>query len=355
VKKNILITGVGGRSIGSGILHSISRTVDDVKNRWLTIGTDANPFSWGLYIADYGEIVPEANHPEYISYINKIIEAYSVDAIIPGTQIEGQFLLGNTDKLNTVQIIANKKELYPLMMDKSHIENTLKEFGADYIETAPIANFQTIIDKYGFPIIVKPSRDSGGSRGLFIINSLEELEAIQNFLDKSSEPCVQPYIGDEKEEYTVGVLTDKNGNLIDSIVVKRELLGLSLYMSRKINNQRYSISSGYSQGYIVKNQKIQEFCEKFALFLGSIGPLNLQLRVVKDKIFVFEIHPRFSGTTPIRADAGFNEVDILLRNFLFGEKFGRLSYRFDVAAIRAFEHAIVPIEKLKKINENWFN
>ena len=57
------------------------------------------------------------------------------------------------------------------------------------------------------------------------------------------------------------------------------------------------------------------------------------------------MHPRFSGTTPIRADAGFNEPDVLLQNFLDGEPFGRLGYRSDLVAIRAFEHVLVPFAR----------
>jgi carbamoyl-phosphate synthase large subunit len=49
----------------------------------------------------------------------------------------------------------------------------------------------------------------------------------------------------------------------------------------------------------------------------------------------------------MRADVGFNEVDLLLRNHLFEEEFDRIPYMYDVAVIRAFEHVVVPIDKLK--------
>jgi carbamoyl-phosphate synthase large subunit len=108
------------------------------------------------------------------------------------------------------------------------------------------------------------------------------------------------------------------------------------------------VSTGNTQGFIIKDDGIQSFCESLALDLGSVGPLNIQLRIDEKtgEPYVFEIHPRFSGTTPIRADVGLNEVDILLRNKLFSESFDRQNYRYDVAAIRAFEHVIVPIEDL---------
>ena len=48
----------------------------------------------------------------------------------------------------------------------------------------------------------------------------------------------------------------------------------------------------------------------------------------------------------MRADVGFNEPDILLRNYLFDETFERLPYSSDVAVIRAFEHVVVPIAEM---------
>jgi carbamoyl-phosphate synthase large subunit len=114
-----------------------------------------------------------------------------------------------------------------------------------------------------------------------------------------------------------------------------------------VGDRRCAISTGYSQGFIVRAPAIQAFCEELALRLESRGPLNIQLRLdfATKEPLVFEVHPRFSGTTPIRADVGFNEVDLLLRNALFGESFARLDYRTNVAAIRAFEHVIVPMDQ----------
>lgn len=346
LKKNILVTGTGGRSVGSGILHSLLYSDRNVAERWNVIATDADPFAWGLYKAQAGEVLPPALHPAYIEAVLKVVKKHSIDAIVPGTEIEGDVLLKNKDALKGVPLISNRKELYPLMMDKFATRDMLKEMGEHYIETLPLTQWKEIVDKYGFPIIVKPTRGTGGSKGLHIVADEKELEAVMPFINETTCPCVQPYIGNGEEEYTVGVLTDKEGQLIDSIVMKRKLIGLSLLESKKIAAQSFSISTGYSQGYIVKHAKIQEFCEALALKLNSVGPINIQLRIHNNEIYVFEIHPRFSGTTPIRADVGFNEVDILLRNHFYGEKFSRLDYQYDVAAIRAFQHVIIPIKEM---------
>ena len=37
------------------------------------------------------------------------------------------------------------------------------------------------------------------------------------------------------------------------------------------------------------------------------------------EIYVFEINPRFSGTTSLRAMVGYNEPDVLIRHHVLGE------------------------------------
>jgi carbamoyl-phosphate synthase large subunit len=51
----------------------------------------------------------------------------------------------------------------------------------------------------------------------------------------------------------------------------------------------------------------------------SVGPINIQARLSAGLPKTFEINPRFSASCPIRAVAGVNEPDILVRNWLYGE------------------------------------
>ena len=55
--------------------------------------------------------------------------------------------------------------------------------------------------------------------------------------------------------------------------------------------------------------------------LAPFGPANFQFRIDRHgAVKVFEINARFSGTTPLRAKAGFNEVELCLRHLVGGEK-----------------------------------
>ena len=345
-KLNVLVTAVGGRSVGSGILHSLTRSSQDVSDRWNVVAADADSFAWGLYKVEDGEILPKANEADYIQKVQELVRRRLIDAIVPGSEIETEILSKYRGEFN-VPIISNRSDLMPLMMNKSQALIRLKELGLPTIPTFSLNDWETALSEYDFPFVFKPIVGSGGSKGVSICTSKEEFLHLATRANWSENFCLQPLVGDENGEYTVGVLMNKDGGLIDSICMQRKLVGLSLLDSRKVGEVSHSISTGYSQGFFIKQERIQKFCEKLALDLGSTGPLNIQLRIHQDQVYVFEIHPRFSGTTPMRADVGFNEVDLLLRNHLFEEEFSRIPYKHDVAVIRAFEHVIVPIDKLK--------
>jgi carbamoyl-phosphate synthase large subunit len=48
---------------------------------------------------------------------------------------------------------------------------------------------------------------------------------------------------------------------------------------------------------------------------------------VGDEVKVFEINPRFSATCPMRAVAGINEPDIILRNLFMNEQSSARNYK----------------------------
>lgn len=342
---NVLVTGVGGRSVGAGIMFGLRTLFPKYK----VIATDADSFSFGLYNVDVGYVIPKASSPDYCDVLNEIAHTHNVEAIFPGTIPEAEILAENRAKIKFPLIMNLNTSLVEISKDKLNVYDHLRCLTINTPETVLPERVNELIDTTGFPLIIKPRTGTGASRNVTHIANEKELEHLQAEYEKENIKFVfQEAIGSGEDEFTVGILNDKDGNLIDSIVIHRKLIGLSLKEQKVINGRICAISTGYSQGFIVKNKIVSSYCEKVAKLLGNIGPLNLQVRIFNDKVFIFEVHPRFSGTSPIRASAGFNEPDILFRNFVLDEKFGRLNYQYNVAAIRAFEHILVPIDKMKK-------
>ena len=191
-------------------------------------------------------------------------------------------------------------------------------------------NTNNLTDIDWFPVVVKPSVGGGGSANVYIAQSVNELMGLAAYLEldkNNQEFVIQQYVGLPEDEYTVGILHDLDGNFIDSVAVRRELNGgLNVRMSvinKNLNNNlgpNLVISSGISQGIIGKFENITNQCREIAEALGSKGPLNFQCRFVEGKVQIFEINPRFSGTTSLRAMIGFNEPDLLIDRHVLGRE-----------------------------------
>ena len=63
-----------------------------------------------------------------------------------------------------------------------------------------------------------------------------------------------------------------------------------------------------------KSKKINKFIINVTKKIRPLGPLNFQLCLTKKGPTIFEINPRFSGTTPLRNIFGLNEIQVLLNS-----------------------------------------
>jgi carbamoyl-phosphate synthase large subunit len=106
------------------------------------------------------------------------------------------------------------------------------------------------------------------------------------------------------------------------------------------------ISSGYSQGRIEAYESICRQAEAIASVLQSKGPLNVQGRVRQGILVPFEINPRFSASTYLRALAGFNEVDIYVKTLLGFPRPERPEIRPGLY-LRSLTETQVPLEQVR--------
>jgi carbamoyl-phosphate synthase large subunit len=116
------------------------------------------------------------------------------------------------------------------------------------------------------------------------------------------------------------VLLDMDGVVVNSIALRRIIrsgLGAKLRVANRTGRddlgEYLAISSGISQGEIVAPFELNRECERIAQELGARAAINIQCRWVDGKAVVFEVNPRFSGTSSSRALVGYNELGVLLR------------------------------------------
>ena len=239
-------------------------------------------FSFGLYLVQDRHLLPVANDPAYLPTLMEIIARHKIRAILPGTEAEGRVLVAHVEPLAArgCVLISSPGEVVRLCADKGALSQWLMEHGYEVPLTVNAEQWHRLVSVTGFPIVGKPAKLSGGSRDVALLNDEAEVERYLAQRPQGVEVIVQQYVGSADGEYTVGVMVSKSGQIIDSIAMHRKLIGLSLGQSRRLQGGNFALSTGYSQGFIVKHALIQEKCEELALRLGVRRPANFQLRLV---------------------------------------------------------------------------
>jgi carbamoyl-phosphate synthase large subunit len=152
--------------------------------------------------------------------------------------------------------------------------------------------------KVGCPVVVKP-RQGARSVGMSVAGDRSALD--RAIAEAASPVVIQEYLLDERTEYAAGALVF-DGRCDASIVMRREL------------------GDGYTyRAFVDPYPELDRVVREMAEALGPHGAVNFQFRVHDGRVRVFEINARFSGTTPVRALAGFNEVEMALRHLVLGE------------------------------------
>jgi carbamoyl-phosphate synthase large subunit len=322
-RSTVLITGLG--SYGEQILKAL-RQPEAAGCR--IVGVDTDRFCIHFALVDEAVVLPRADAPEYVEALLAVCARFGVAAVFPGCEPDLDRLSGARGELRRRGIawMANPSATIELCRDKLATGEKLVELGFDPPKYALVNNPSDLAKIDWYPLVVKPRSAGGGSKDCYIAQSRRELELLLEYVGNDVELFAQEYVGTPECEFTVGVLMDLDGNLINSIALRRELVSQLNIKTSVVNRssraqlgKRLVISSGVSQGEIGSFPEVTGPCEKLAVAIGATGAINIQCRLVDGKIKVFEINPRFSGTTFIRAMMGYNEPDTLVRRHLLGQ------------------------------------
>ncbi|MGB9857547.1 MAG: carbamoyl-phosphate synthase large subunit [Dictyoglomaceae bacterium] len=152
---------------------------------------------------------------------------------------------------------------------------------------------KNVIEKIGFPVLLRPSYVLGG-RAMHIIYNLEELENYFKRRDIILPLWIDQFIVGKEAE--VDLLCDGEEVFIPGIMEHIERAGIHSGDSTAVYPP-YSLSSKVQE-------KIIEYSYKIALALKIRGLLNIQFVIDKnDEVFVLEANPRASRTVPFLSKA----------------------------------------------------
>ncbi|GMN04230.1 ATP-grasp domain-containing protein [Erythrobacter sp. MTPC3] len=319
----IAVTGAGA-VLGQGIIKSLKSAGRDYR----VLAFDPNPLSPGLYWGDSHGILPMANDPQYTAAVEAMLERDKPDAVLVGTDVELEIFAENRARWEerfATKIVVSPADIIRIADDKLETARWLEANGLPFPKSVAGEDrdgIEGLIADIGFPLVVKP-RIGARAVGVSLAKDRAELDAA---LEGRDGLVIQQWAGPDDEEYTAGVLCF-DGEVSAAIVLRRDL--------RDGNTFR-----AYADEY----PDCDAYVRKVAAALQPYGPANLQFRRGPDGQFrLFEINARFSGTTPMRALLGFNEVDMVLGKLLFDEQVTQPPLNKGVV-VRFLEEQLLPRE-----------
>lgn len=298
-KIKIGVTGTGSL-IGQAIIKSIRAS--SFSEKLMIVGFDYFSNTVGSFWCDQNYLLPDVlkleNKEKWKAMILEVINTEKLSILFIGVDFELLLFarLRREIEISTgCKVVVSSEQVINIGNDKYLTQEFLKENGLNYPKTwlpAEISN-----SEFEYPCILKP-RVGARSKGVSVIKNKEDMDKKSQLV---KEPIVQELIGDDSREFTCGVLCFDN-KVIGSIALNRYL------------KEGNTCLAEYNKNY---DGRIYDYLEKIALKLNPHGSCNMQLRLNTDgEPFLFEINPRFSGTTYIRSLFGFKEVEYTIRYLL---------------------------------------
>lgn len=326
----VLITGIGG-NVGQGVLKSLRAG----RRPFHIVGIDMEILSAGFSLVDSYYQTPRTVHPDFPGALKSIAEKEELEAIYVCSPTELEWFASQKQELERelgLSVFVNPPEVIRVASDKLHTANFLRDAGFPFPETALGTNaegVELLIERYRFPLIAKP-RAGFSSRNVLVVNSREEIAAVATL---APDLIVQRYLPDPQSEFTAATLSGSDGKVRALIILRRDLLQGTTYRTELIDDKNLS-------------DQIVRIVEA----LGAVGPCNLQFRLLGETAYVFEINPRFSGTSGIRHLYGFNDCEMIFDLLRLGIEIEQPELR-PAVVLRYWNEVCIPDASFQDLRE----
>jgi carbamoyl-phosphate synthase large subunit len=268
------------------------------------IGCDIHPEVVGKYWCDKFYTVPLAKkEQEYIDRLKAIVAEDQIDVIIPSADVEFLVLSKHKDHFKeelSCDILVNNHNEIERFNDKWLAYQWYLDKKIPAPKTILANNLECLRDELQmltYPLILKP-RTGGGSRSIFKINSFED---VIKYLPLVPHPIIQEYLLPDEAEYTAGTYRTLEGKVL-TILMKRTL--------------KFGMTN---TAEIISDASLEVFCRDTILNTSLVGSNNIQFRLTSAGPRILEINPRFSGTAGIRANFGFNDIEMWIDEIRFNK------------------------------------
>ena len=352
---NIAVTAVGG-GVGQSVLRALRLSSIQLK----IIGFDPNPWSAGLYTCSKGYTIPHSSNSSFVESLLEKLRMEGVRVVIPGSDPEVTVIARTREQFISSGIfpVTGTEEAVHLCRDKLAGCRFFRNLGIPFARTVPAKEAYSLGDEAGFPLIVKPVGGSA-SRGISIAFNKEQLRQQLAGGDKVVQEYLIPECWGKKQDELTTDDVYENGILRQTDEISIQMLfdheGKFLGKFTSRNVLRDGVPMLIDPAAV---PQAEEIAYKMAVMLvekGFIGPCNLQCKITERGPIFFEINPRFTGITAVRAAMGFNEVEAILRRVLLNEPLDEvrthLEISRDLVCSRYITEAVIPRDNLETLQK----
>jgi len=288
----IMVTGASGDS-AQGVIRAL-RAAD---REYFIASVCINERNPGFLMSDVSAVAPPCrSEEEYVSFLVDFIEEHQIDVLIP--TVDGELLLiserrAEIERRSGVRIVVGRHEAVLTCCDKL--------LTSKYLDVVGVAQPRLICGGFdevrrciesGIDVIMKP-RLGGGSRGIKVLDTTAL---------RSDDWMIEGYIYQHFERYVrefTSVVMKDDGKVRAVAVLERALSGGRTVWCRRVRSAQYepmlkSVADGLEMPY-----------------------LNIQFGAVGDGFQIFDLNPRFSGSTAVFSLV-FNGPDLLVWKALTG-------------------------------------
>ena len=340
--KKAIILGGGPNRIGQGIEfdYCCVQAVYGLKDQgYKTIMINCNPETVST---DFDLVDRLYFEPVTYEDVLNIVEFENPDGVL--VQFGGQTPLKIANALHGagVPIIGTSPKSIDLAEDREKFGRILKKLNIEcpkYGTGRTLLEVQKIADKIGYPVLARPSYVLGG-RAMEIVYSKQQLvEYISRNADVTAgHPILIDQFLEDAFEFDVDALCDGKDVHIGAIMQHIEEAGIHSGDSACVLPP-YKISSKAMK-------EIARITKALALELKVVGLINLQFAFKDNTIFVLEVNPRASRTTPFVSKATNTPLARIAAQLAIGAKLKDFKLQsWDRYKHVAIKEAVLPFNK----------
>src|SRR3954470_6140781 len=257
----VLLTGVGKR------YDIVSAFAEDA----FVIAADPSPLAPARYAAHVRASPPRIDDPQYVPFLQEIVDHYDVRAVVPLTDLD-------------IEVLSLARGLPAFVPDPEVCRATYDKYEAhELLLRHGLPSPPTVLpgeEPPSYPVMVKPRRGSG-ARSIHPAADRDEMEFFVRYVQKDEPVMVQRLMGGP--EFSIDILCDLDGRCLNAI-------------PRTMIESRGGESI---KGTVIDDRELIELGRAVGEALPVRGPCTVQaFRDPEIGLGITDVNTRFGGAFP---------------------------------------------------------